>query len=30
LAGLRHFQSLLAAGDRLYVGADSRIYAFAF
>ena len=30
LTGLRHFQSLLAAGDRLYVGADSRIYAFAF
>ena len=30
MTGLRHFQALLAAGDRLYVGADSRIYAFAF
>ena len=30
MAGLRHFQTLLAAGDRLYVGADGRIYAFAF
>ena len=24
MTGLRHFQSLLAAGDRLYVGADGR------
>jgi hypothetical protein len=24
---LRHFQPLLAAGDRLYVGAGGRIYA---
>jgi len=30
MTGLRHFQTLLAAGDRLYVGADDRIYAFAF
>jgi outer membrane protein assembly factor BamB len=30
LTGLRHFQTLMAAGDRLYVGADGRIYAFAF
>jgi hypothetical protein len=30
MTGLRHFQDLLASGDRLYVGADSRIYAFAF
>jgi hypothetical protein len=30
MTGLRHFQTLLAAGDRLYVGADGRIYAFSF
>jgi hypothetical protein len=30
MTGLRHFQTLLAAGDRLYVGADGHIYAFAF
>jgi hypothetical protein len=30
MTGLRHFQTLLAAGGRLYVGADGRIYAFAF
>jgi hypothetical protein len=30
MTGLRHFQTLLAARDRLYVGADGRIYAFAF
>ena len=30
MTGLRHFQDLLAAGDRLYVGADGRLYAFAF
>jgi hypothetical protein len=30
MTGLRHFQTLLAAGDRLYVGADGRLYAFAF
>jgi hypothetical protein len=30
MVGLRHFQTLIAAKDRLYVGADGRIYAFAF
>jgi hypothetical protein len=30
MTGLRHFQTLLAAGDRLYVGADGRLYAFSF
>lgn len=30
MAGLRHFQTLLAAADRLYVGADGRLYAFSF
>jgi hypothetical protein len=30
MTGLRHFQDLIAAGDRLYVGADDRLYAFAF
>src|SRR6266446_4329321 len=30
MTGLRHFQNLLAAGDRLYVGADERLYAFSF
>jgi hypothetical protein len=28
MAGLHHFQTLIAAGERLYVGADDRIYAF--
>jgi outer membrane protein assembly factor BamB len=28
LAGLRHFQTLIAADGRLFVGADGRIYAF--
>jgi hypothetical protein len=28
LAGLRHFQTLIAADDRLYDGADGRLYAF--
>jgi len=28
LAGLRHFQTLIATQDRLYVGADGRVYAF--
>jgi hypothetical protein len=28
LAGLRHFQTLIAADDHLYVGADGRLYAF--
>ncbi len=30
LNGLRHFQTLIATHDRLYVGADGTIYAFAF
>ena len=30
MTGLRHFRDLLAAGGRLYVGADGRLYAFAF
>jgi hypothetical protein len=30
MPGLRHFQDLLATADRLYVGADDRLYAFAF
>ena len=30
MSGLRRFQTLLAAGDRLYIGADGRLYAFAF
>ena len=30
LTGLRHFQTLIATQDRLYVGADGRIYAFSF
>jgi hypothetical protein len=30
MTGLRRFQTLLASADRLYVGADGRIYAFAF
>jgi hypothetical protein len=30
LAGLHHFQTLIAAGGRLYVGADGRLYAFSF
>jgi outer membrane protein assembly factor BamB len=30
LNGLRHFQTLIATQDRLYVGADDRIYAFDF
>jgi outer membrane protein assembly factor BamB len=30
LAGLHHFQTLIAAAGRLYVGADGRLYAFAF
>ncbi len=28
LSGLRHFQTLIATQDRLYVGADGRVYAF--
>lgn len=30
MTGLRHFQTLIATDERLYVGADDRIYAFAF
>jgi hypothetical protein len=30
MPGLHHFQDLLATADRLYVGADGRLYAFAF
>jgi hypothetical protein len=30
MVGLRHFQTLIATMDRLYVGADGGIYAFAF
>ncbi len=30
LTGLHHFQTLIATQDRLYVGADGTIYAFAF
>jgi hypothetical protein len=30
LAGLRHFQTLIATSERLFVGADDGIYAFAF
>ncbi len=30
LQGLRHLQTLIATQDRLYVGADDRIYAFGF
>jgi hypothetical protein len=30
MVGLRHFQTLIATRDRLYVGADGRIYAFTF
>jgi hypothetical protein len=30
MTGLHNWQTLLATGDRLYVGADGRLYAFAF
>ena len=30
MAGVRRFQTLIAAEDRLYVAADGRIYAFGF
>jgi hypothetical protein len=30
LSGLRHFQTLIATQDHLYVGADGHIYAFKF
>jgi hypothetical protein len=29
LTGLRHFQTLIAAGGRLFVGADGQLYAFS-
>lgn len=29
LQGLRHFQTLIAADNRLFVGADGRLYAFS-
>lgn len=30
MTGLRRFQTLIATNDKLYVGADDRIYAFGF
>ena len=30
MTGLHHFQDLLPAGGRLYVGADHRLYAFSY
>jgi hypothetical protein len=30
MTGLRHFQTLIATQDRLYVAADETVYAFAF
>lgn len=30
MRGLRHFQTLIATANRLYVGADGRVYAFDF
>ncbi len=30
MQGLRHFQTLIAADGRLYVGADNKIYAYTF
>jgi len=30
MRGLRHFQTLIATQDRLYVGADGHVYAFMF
>ena len=30
MTGLHHFQTLIVAGDRLYVAGDGRVYAFAF
>jgi outer membrane protein assembly factor BamB len=30
LAGLRHFQTLIAADGKLYAAVDDRVYAFAF
>jgi len=30
MAGVRRFQTVLAAEDRLYVAGDGRVYAFGF
>jgi hypothetical protein len=30
MAGIRRFQTLIAAEDRLYVAADGRVYALGF
>jgi hypothetical protein len=30
MTGLRHFESPIAAADRLFIGADGRVYAFSF
>jgi hypothetical protein len=30
MAGVRRFQTLIAAEDRLYVAADGHVYAFGF
>jgi outer membrane protein assembly factor BamB len=30
MSGLRHFVTILSANGRLYVGADSKLYAFAY
>jgi hypothetical protein len=30
MSGLHHFSTLMAAGGRLYVGADNTVYAFTF
>jgi outer membrane protein assembly factor BamB len=30
LSGLHHFQTLISANDRLYVGADGKVYAFTY
>jgi len=30
MRGLRHFQTLIATSERLYVGADGRVFAFDF
>jgi hypothetical protein len=30
MSGVRRFQTIIAAEDRLYVAADGRVYAFGF
>jgi hypothetical protein len=30
MAGVRRFQTIVAAEDRLHVAADGRVYAFGF